>query len=147
SRLRQKMIARRTNRTIEPVERATPEKMQWNTAADRKGGAMARSDDDTWDITQSVGATAFGCAEWRAREAEHEHPLFTDPYAQFFVDEVTARGGSSVIHSNLFLWLQQNYPHLMREILAVGEYNGSRTKWFDDYFMASRAKVAQAVIV
>ena len=63
---------------------------------------MVRADDDTWDITQSVGATALGCAEWRAREAENARPLFTDPYAQFFLDEATARGGSSVIHSNLY---------------------------------------------
>ncbi|MDH6247143.1 SAM-dependent methyltransferase [Mycobacterium sp. OTB74] len=108
---------------------------------------MTRADDDTWDITQSVGATAFGCAEWRARESEHEHPLFADPYAQFFLDEATTRGGSSVIHTNLFPWLHQNHPHLLRQVLAVGAYNGSRTKWFDDFFTAAGATVAQAVIL
>jgi methyltransferase (TIGR00027 family) len=114
----------------------------------KRGGQMARSDDDTWDIAASVGATAFGCAEWRAREGEHEHPLFTDPYAQFFVDEATARGGSSVIHTNLFPWLQQNHPHILRRVLAVGAYNGSRTKWFDDFFTAAAAEdVGQTVIL
>ncbi len=108
---------------------------------------MTRADDDKWDITQSVGATALGCAEWRAREAENEHPLFTDPYAQFFLDEVTAHGGSSVIHSNLFPWLQQNHPHILRRALAQGAWVGSRTKWLDDFFTASSGQVAQAVIV
>jgi methyltransferase (TIGR00027 family) len=108
---------------------------------------MTRADDDTWDITQSVGATALGCAEWRAREVEHERPLFVDPYAQFFLDEVTARGGSSVIHSNLFPWLQENHPHILRRVLAQAAFIGSRTKWLDDFFTASSGDVAQAVIL
>lgn len=121
--------------------------MLLKVAADRRGGAMARSDDDTWDITESVGATAFGCAEWRAREAEQERPLFTDPYAQFFLDEVFARGGSSIIHSHLFPWLQQNHPHILRRVLAQAAYIGSRTKWLDDFFTASGGDVGQAVIL
>jgi methyltransferase (TIGR00027 family) len=108
---------------------------------------MSRAEDDTWDITQSVGATAFACAEWRAREGEPERPLFLDPYAQFFLDAATARGGSSVIHSNLFPWLQQNHPQVLRRVVAQGAYLGSRTKWLDDFFTASSGDVAQAVIL
>ena len=47
---------------------------------------MARTDDDSWDITESVGATALGVAMARADEARSECPLFTDPYAQLFLD-------------------------------------------------------------
>ena len=47
---------------------------------------MARTDDDSWDITESVGATALGVAWARAQEASTSCPLFTDSYAQRFVD-------------------------------------------------------------
>lgn len=108
---------------------------------------MTRADDDTWDISQSVGATALGCAEWRAKEAEQELPLFTDPYAHLFLDQVIARGGSSVIHSNLFPWLLENHPHVLRQVLAQASFIGSRTRWLDEFFAASNGVVTQAVIL
>ena len=74
---------------------------------------MARAEDDSWDIFQSVGVTALALAEWRARESEREPPLISDPYAHFFVDEATARGSSSLIYANLFPWMQENTPALL----------------------------------
>ena len=53
---------------------------------------MARADDDSWDITEGVGATALGVAWARAEEATSHCPLFTDPYAQLFVDAAKERG-------------------------------------------------------
>ena len=47
---------------------------------------MARSDDDTWDINESVGATALGVAGGRAAETNSADPLINDPYAQLFLD-------------------------------------------------------------
>ena len=41
---------------------------------------MARTDNDSWDITESVGATALGVAMVRAAESDCECPLFTDRY-------------------------------------------------------------------
>ena len=41
---------------------------------------MARTDNDTWEITESVGATALGVAAARAAETESEDPLISDPY-------------------------------------------------------------------
>ena len=38
--------------------------------------------------------TALGAAEWRSQEAANERPLFTDPYAQLFLDEAASRGMS-----------------------------------------------------
>ncbi len=54
--------------------------------------AMARTDDDSWGITDGVGQTALGVAMARADEATTEYPLFTDPYAQLFLDAATERG-------------------------------------------------------
>ena len=53
---------------------------------------MARTDDDSWDITEGVGATALGVAWSRSEEAASDCPLFTDPYAQLFVDAAMNRG-------------------------------------------------------
>ena len=58
-----------------------------------KAERMARTDDDSWDITESVGATALGIAQARASESEWECPLFTDPYARLFIDAATHAAG------------------------------------------------------
>ena len=49
---------------------------------------MARTDDDSWDITESVGATALGIAAARAADTESDNPLINDPYARVFLDRV-----------------------------------------------------------
>jgi O-methyltransferase involved in polyketide biosynthesis len=46
----------------------------------------ARTDDDSWEITESVGATALGVASARAAETRSENPLISDPFAQVFLD-------------------------------------------------------------
>ncbi len=43
---------------------------------------MARTDDDTWDIYESVGATALGVASGRAAETNSAYPLISDPDAK-----------------------------------------------------------------
>lgn len=45
-----------------------------------------RRDDDQWDITTSVGATALAVAAGRAVETGRPDGLVTDPYARAFVD-------------------------------------------------------------
>ena len=44
-----------------------------------------RTDDDTWDIATSVGATAVMVAAARAAETERDNPLIRDPYATVLV--------------------------------------------------------------
>ena len=97
---------------------------------------MARTDDDSWDITEGVGATALGVAWSRSEEAASDCPLFTDPYAQLFVDAAMNRG-------------RQLPPHYMIErIRSIGGYAASRTKWFDEFFIAAGANgIDQAVIL
>jgi methyltransferase (TIGR00027 family) len=97
---------------------------------------MARTDDDSWDITESVGATALGVAFARAQEATVSCPLFTDSYAQRFVDAAVARG-----------W-QLPPSHMVERIRAISNYAASRTKWFDDFFITAGAHgIAQMVIL
>jgi methyltransferase (TIGR00027 family) len=94
---------------------------------------MARTDDGG-DITESVGATALAVAMARAAESHCECPLFTDPYAQFFVDAATERGWD---------------PSEMAERLPMIRGHATvRTKWFDEYFIAAGANgIDQAVIL
>jgi methyltransferase (TIGR00027 family) len=97
---------------------------------------MARTDGDNWDITEGVGATALGVAWSRSEEAASECPLFTDPYAQLFVDAAVDRG-----------W-QLPPRYMIERIRSIGGYAASRTKWFDEYFIAAGANgIDQAVIL
>lgn len=97
---------------------------------------MSRTHDDSWDITESVGATALAVAMARADETAAESPLFTDPYAQMFLDAATARG-----------WHPPTGV-MAERIRAIGNYAASRTKWFDEFFVAAGAAgIRQAVIL
>src|SRR6478752_2642191 len=97
---------------------------------------MARTDNDSWDITESVGATALGIAWARSQESTSECPLYTDPYAQVFIDEAIARG-----------W-ELPQRHLAERIRSISGYAASRTKWFDEFFIAAGAGgIEQAVIL
>jgi methyltransferase (TIGR00027 family) len=95
---------------------------------------MARTDDDSWEITESVGATALGVAMARAAESDCDCPLFTDWYAQLFVDAAVKRGWDSSVAG-------------ARRPMIEG-YAAVRTKWFDEYFIAAGANgIDQAVIL
>jgi methyltransferase (TIGR00027 family) len=97
---------------------------------------MARTDNDSWDITEGVGATALGVAWARSQESSSQCPLFTDPYAKVFVDEAVARG-----------W-QLPQRHIAERIRSISGYAASRTKWFDEFFIAAGAGgIDQAVIL
>jgi methyltransferase (TIGR00027 family) len=95
---------------------------------------MARTDDDSWDVTESVGATALGMAMARAAETVTDTPLFTDRYAQIFVDAATKRGWDS--------------SAIARHLPIIKDYAAVRTKWFDEYFIAAGANgIDQTVIL
>ncbi|MFV8054190.1 SAM-dependent methyltransferase [Mycobacterium sp. 48b] len=97
---------------------------------------MARTDDDSWDITESVGATALAVAMARAHETASDTPLFTDPCAQLFLDAAAARG-----------WRPPTGAMAQR-IRAIGNYAAARTKWFDEFFLAAGAAgIRQSVIL
>jgi len=97
---------------------------------------MARTDDDSWGITEGVGQTALGVAWSRSQESTSECPLFTDPYAQLFLDAAIDRG-----------W-QEPPKYMLDRIRSIGGYAASRTRWFDEFFIAAGANgIDQAVIL
>jgi O-methyltransferase involved in polyketide biosynthesis len=70
--------------------------------------SVTRTDNDSWEITESVGATALGVAAARAAETPSENPLIRDPFAQVFLDAV----GDGV-------WNWHSAPQLPAELIEA----------------------------
>ncbi|BBZ11001.1 class I SAM-dependent methyltransferase [Mycobacterium branderi] len=102
-----------------------------------------RTENDTWDITTSVGSTALFVATARALEAQKPDPLAVDPFAEVFCRAV---GGD---------WagvLDGKVPDHQLKTDDFGRhfvnFQGARTKYFDNYFrQAADAGVRQVVIL
>lgn len=102
-----------------------------------------RTDDDSWDITTSVGSTALNVAAARALEAQKPEPLVVDSFAEVFCRAVGGRwadvldGKAPEHHLKTPDWGQ----HFVN-------FQAARTKYFDDYFKrAGEAGVRQVVIL
>src|ERR1700740_2254178 len=55
-----------------------------------QGARMPRTDNDTWDLATSVGATATMVAAGRARASIADHPVIEDQFAHPRVQAVAA---------------------------------------------------------
>jgi methyltransferase (TIGR00027 family) len=102
-----------------------------------------RTENDDWDITTSVGATALFVATARALEAQKPDPLVVDPFAEVFCRAV---GGNAADV------LDGNLPEHQLKMPDWGahfvNFQGARTRYFDDYFRrAADAGVRQVVIL
>jgi methyltransferase (TIGR00027 family) len=109
---------------------------------------VQRTDNDSWEITESVGATALGVAAARAAETRTENPLIRDPFAQVFLD--AAGDGVWDWHSAppLPAELVEAEPELPLQMQARVSYMACRTAFFDRSFVdAARAGIGQAVIL
>lgn len=110
---------------------------------------MARSDGDSWEITESVGSTALGVASARDAETRSANPLISDPYAGHFL----TAAGEGVWNVYRFdgepsAALLEAEPRLIERVAAMRSYVACRTKFFDDFFRdASAAGIRQAVIL
>src|ERR1700716_3149491 len=109
---------------------------------------MARTDDDTWDISESVGATALGVAAGRAAETNSDDPLIVDPYAQLFLEAAGDGIWNVYMNDELPAELAEVDPRFRERMGAMKGYTASRTKFFDEFFLAAAAQgVRQAVIL
>lgn len=100
-----------------------------------------RHDNDSWDITTSVGSTALFVAASRAFEARKPDPLAVDPFAEVFC---RAAGGD---WADLF---DGGAPeHLLYSEFGdqFVNYQGARTRYFDAYFAAATAAGVRQIVL
>ena len=110
--------------------------------------SSARTDNDSWEITESVGATALGVASARAVETEGENPLISDPFARVFLDAAGDGLWNWYSASQLPAEVLQTEPSLQLQMKAMVGYMACRTAFFDQFFIdASDAGIRQAVIL
>ena len=107
---------------------------------------MARTDNDSWDLTSSVGATATAVAAGRALATKDPRHLIDDPFADPLVRAVGIDFFIKLIDGELdtsaFGDLAPERLQSMINGMAV------RAKFFDDYFAAATdTGIRQAVIL
>ena len=109
---------------------------------------MPRTDHDSWEITESVGATALGVAAARAAETDSERPLFRDPFARVFLDAAGA-GIWNMFDSNVLRAHSADIDSdITARMRALGDWFACRTASFDEFFsVATDEGVRQIVIL
>jgi len=108
---------------------------------------MTRTDNDTWDLASSVGATATMVAAARAMATAAERPLINDPFAAPLVaavgvDVFVRMASGTLTPADLQDDDDQAGMDRMTDNMAA------RTKFFDDFFVdATSSGIRQAVIL
>lgn len=109
---------------------------------------MPRTDNDSWDITQSVGATALGVAAARAAETESANPLIHDPFARVFINAAGKGMWSVYADPDVLAKLLEIEPDVQSRIQLMVDFMATRTAFFDEFFLgAADAGVRQVVIL
>lgn len=103
----------------------------------RREMAMPRTDNDSWDITHSVGATALGVAAARAAETESDNPLISDPFARVFLDAAGEGMWSIYTDPELLAKAVEIEPDVQTRIQLMIDFMATRTAFFDEFFLAA----------
>lgn len=108
---------------------------------------MPRTDNDTWDLATSVGATATMVAAARAIATKADNPLIEDRFAEplvravgvdFFTRWIDGDLAAADVDDHESGWKLEHMPAAM----------AARTRFFDAFFEdAARAGIRQAVIL
>jgi methyltransferase (TIGR00027 family) len=111
--------------------------------------AMARTDDDTWDLASSVGATATMVASARAMASKADRPLINDPYAEPLVRAVGVDLFTKLATGELSpADLEDDSDGAPAGVQRMTDNMAVRTKFFDEFFIdATNAGIKQAVIL
>ena len=107
-----------------------------------------RTDDDTWDIATSVGATAVMVAAARAAETDRDNPLIRDPYAKVLVAGAGTGVWDFMLNGDFVAKVGEADPEVAAIVEHMGSYQAVRTHFFDDFFAkAIAAGIRQIVIL
>ncbi|MDI3313040.1 MAG: class I SAM-dependent methyltransferase [Mycobacterium sp.] len=107
-----------------------------------------RTDNDTWDITTSVGSTAVMVAAARAIETDQPDPLIRDPYAKLLVADAGTGVWEAMLDDSMVAKLESIDAESAKLFHHMRNYQAVRTHFFDAYFTeAVRAGVRQVVIL
>lgn len=107
---------------------------------------MARTDDDSWDLASSVGATATMVAAARAVASKDPRGLINDPFADPLVRAVGIDLFVKLLDGEIDL-SQLPEGSIRAETMIAGMM--VRTKFFDDFFTeaATEGSIRQSVIL
>jgi methyltransferase (TIGR00027 family) len=104
---------------------------------------MTRTDNDSWDLASSVGATATAVAASRAVASQGPDALLDDPFAAPLVRAVGLDAFVKIVDGEAFI---DDDPVMNRKTMS--EQIAVRTRFFDDFLIAaSEAGIRQAVIL
>lgn len=105
---------------------------------------MARTDNDSWDLASSVGATATMVAGARAMASREPDPLINDPYAEPLVRAVGIEFFTKLVDGEIALSDNDDpdfNPLRVIDVMAV------RTKFFDEFFLDAVATGIRQVVI
>jgi methyltransferase (TIGR00027 family) len=102
---------------------------------------MARTDDDSWDLATSVGATATMVAAHRAVATRRQHPLINDPFAEPLVRAVGIDVFTRLASGELEPGEAGEFLSRMTDVFT------SRTRFFDEFMTSAVAAGIRQVVV
>jgi methyltransferase (TIGR00027 family) len=107
---------------------------------------MTRTDQDSWDLASSVGATATMVAAARALASESTNPIINDPFAAPLVRAVGLDFFRRLVDGEV--GESEDYQGSGKDLALETDSIAVRTRFFDDFFLnAGRDGIRQAVIL
>ncbi len=111
---------------------------------DLYAAGSARTEGDSWDITESVGATALSVAAARAVETATADPLIRDEFAYLLVS--SAGEPWERLASPGLEWIGDD-EHGRRAHRLACDYQAVRTHFFDHYFIDAVATGIRQIVI
>ena len=107
---------------------------------------MTRTDQDSWDLASSVGATATMVAAARALASGSANPIINDPFAAPLVRAVGLDFFRRLVDGDIEP--SEAYEGSTKDLALETDSIAVRTRFFDDFFLnAARDGVRQSVIL
>jgi methyltransferase (TIGR00027 family) len=107
---------------------------------------MTRTDQDSWDLASSVGATATMVAAARALASAGTNPIINDPFAAPLVHAVGLDFFRRLVDGDIVG--SEAYDGSTKDMALETDSIAVRTRFFDDFFLnAARDGIRQSVIL